>query len=523
MDNYENEEFRQEPVDETPYSEEPEQQDTYQQNTDQQGTYQQPYHGAGSGRRESPFANSPYMMNQGQSSEDPYRYQNPYQNGYVPPVPPQEPPRKPKKKKKSSGGKAWKAVLCILLAVVLSAGSCGVTALVINNKWANKTDVMLDAFQQQIDELQTQIDASKELPDTIPVYPEVSYITAPGAIYQQNVQSVVLITSQIRSTMYGQTMTSVSSGSGFVLTEDGYVVTNHHVIDGASSVTVTMHDGTEYAAKIVGSDSTNDVAVLKIEEDVTLQAVTIGSSDALSVGDQVVAIGNPLGELTSTLTVGYVSAKERDVTTDGTTINMIQTDAAINSGNSGGPLFNSQGEVVGITTAKYSGSSSSGATIEGIGFAIPIDDVMPLVDDLMNYGYINSAYLGVMVSDMDTTTASYYGLPVGAYVQEVTSGYCAERAGLQAKDIIVALGDYEVESISDLTKALRKFKAGDTTTITVFRSGQELSLSITLDEKPQETTTEDSTISGNGQMPEDGSYEDWYNYFAPFFGGKGNG
>ena len=196
---------------------------------------------------------------------------------------------------------------------------------------------------------------------------------------------------------------------------------------------------------------------------------------------------------------------------------MIQTDAAINSGNSGGPLFNSQGQVVGITTAKYSGSSSSGATIEGIGFAIPIDDVMPLVEDLINYGYINSAYLGVEVSDMDTTTASFYGLPVGAYVQKVVDGNCAAAAGVKAKDIIIGIGEYEVDSLSDLTKVLRKFKAGDTTTIKVFRAGQELTLTITLDEKPRETT-QAPVVPENGQIPESGSYEDWYNYF---FGNKG--
>ena len=297
------------------------------------------------------------------------------------------------------------------------------------------------------------------------------------------------------------------------------MVTNHHVVESATAVTVEMHDGAEYDAKVIGSDSTNDVALLKIEEDVKLQAVEVGSSDALKVGDQVIAIGNPLGELTSTLTVGYVSAKERDVTTDGATINMIQTDAAINSGNSGGPLFNSQGEVVGITTAKYSGNSSSGATIEGIGFAIPIDDVMPLVNDLMNYGYINSAYLGVMVSNVDEATASYYGLPVGAYVQEVTPGYCAEAAGLQEKDIIVALGSHKVKNVSELTKALRKFKAGETTTLTVYRGGQELKLSITLDEKPRDIPSEVPS-SGNGQMPQEGNFEDWYNFFAPYFGDK---
>ena len=144
---------------------------------------------------------------------------------------------------------------------------------------------------------------------------------------------------------------------------------------------------------------------------------------------------------------------------------------------------------------------------------------MPLVNDLMNYGYINSAYLGVMVSDVDASTASYYGLPVGAYVQEVTPGYCAEKAGLQEKDIIIAIGDYEVKNISELTKMLRKFKAGETTTITVYRGGRELELSITLDEKPRDTASE--SAPSNGQMPQEGNYEDWYNYFAPFFGDKG--
>lgn len=504
MENFENDQFPQELENE----EQKPQQEEYRPEP-----VQQTYRGAGVGRKESPFADSPYVMNQ--AEPEPYRHQD----TYIPPVPPQEPPRKVKKQKSGNGRKVWKGVLCAVLAVALVAGSCGITAAIVNNQWENRMGTFLDSVEVRFEKLQEQIDA---MPDqnNIVGYPNIAgTLTHPGAIYQQNVEAVVLISAKVTSTsgIFGQTTTGVSTGSGFVLTEDGYVVTNHHVVEGAGSVTVTMHDGTEYDAKVVGSDATNDVAVLKITETVQLQAVTIGSSEALSVGDQVVAIGNPLGELTSTLTVGYVSAKGRDVTTDGKTINMIQTDAAINSGNSGGPLFNSQGEVVGITTAKYSGSSSSGATIEGIGFAIPIDDVMPLVDDLINYGYINSAYLGVMVSEMDASTASYYGLPVGAYVQEVTSGNCAEKAGLKAKDIITGLGDYEIGSVSDLTKALRKFKAGDTTTITVFRSGQELQLPITLDEKPRETASEVPAPSG-GTLPEDGSYEDWYNYF---FGPQG--
>ena len=514
MDNYENEELRRETFEqEEMYEqevtvEEPEQpvyEPAPQQPVYEPAVERQPYHGVGAGRKESPFADSPYVMyHKQQKAEQPRNA-----NAYVPPVPPQEPPRKPKKANRTSGRKIWKTLLCSALALAILAGSCTVTAHLVSERWEEKTEDMIESFEKRLDDMQNQIDAASFRHDSPAAYPEVNYITAPGAIYQNNVRSVVLISAKVTSSVFGQSTTGVSTGSGFVLTEDGYVVTNHHVIEGASAVTVTMHDGVEYAAKVVGSDSNNDVAVLKIQEEVKLQAVTIGSSTALNVGDQVVAIGNPLGELTSTLTVGYVSAKERNVTTDGTTINMIQTDAAINSGNSGGPLFNSKGEVVGITTAKYSGSSSSGATIEGIGFAIPIDDVMPLVDDLMNYGYINSAYLGVMVSEMDAAQASYYGLPVGAYVQEVTPGSCAEKAGLKAKDIIVGLGELEVENRSDLVKALRKYKAGETTTITVFRSGQELTMEITLDEKPRETT--------NAQ-PEDGNYDDWYKYF---FGDQG--
>ena len=312
MDHYENEELRQEPENQE------NRESAYQQEQYQAPAQQQTYRGAGVGRKESPFADSPYVMNQPQGEPEPYCYQN----TYVPPVPPQEPPRKPKKQKSGSSRKVWKAVLCAVLAVVLVAGSCGITAAVVNNNWENRMDRYQDSVDSRFAQMQEQIDA---LPDqnNIVGYPNmVTTITPPGAIYQNNVEAVVLISAKVTSaSMFGQT-TGVSTGSGFVLTEDGYVVTNHHVVEGASGVTVTMYDGTEYEAKIVGTDETNDVAVLKITETVQLQAVTIGSSDALNVGDQVVAIGNPLGELISTLTVGYVSAKGRDVTTDGKTINI---------------------------------------------------------------------------------------------------------------------------------------------------------------------------------------------------------
>lgn len=426
---------------------------------------------------------------------------------YYPPA-----PAKAHSKPAAKKGGFGKKIIAAVLVLALVAAGCILTADALNRQWETRYQQMNTLYNQQIVQLQTQIDEnareSTDLNSTsgqIPVVSGEGTLT-PSQVYAQNVPSVVAISCTVRG--------GYSTGSGFILTENGYVATNYHVVEGALSVEVITHGGTTYAAEVVGYDNTNDLAVLKVDA-TGLPAVTIGSSDALIVGDQVVAIGNPLGELTNTLTVGYVSAKERDVTTDGVTINMMQTDAAINSGNSGGPLFNMYGQVVGITTAKYSGESSSGATIEGIGFAIPMDDIYPLMEDLMTHGYIKSAYLGVMVKEMNPLTAVANEQPVGAYVVEVTPGYCAEAAGLQVDDIIIALGTYEVGGINDLTRALRNFEAGETTTITVFRDGEELVLTITLDEKPQETKT---VPTGNTQMPEEGSYEEWYNYFAPFFG-----
>ena len=333
-------------------------------------------------------------------------------------------------------------------------------------------------------------------------------------VYENNAKSVVAVSSTFRSTVYGQTREGTSSGSGFIISDDGYVVTNRHVVEGATDVTVTLSTGDEYTAKVIGSDSLNDVALLKVEA-TGLPAVKLGSSDKLAIGDMVCAIGNPLGSLTATLTVGYVSGKDRQVTTDNSTINMIQTDAAINSGNSGGPLFNMYGEVVGITSAKYSGTTSSGASIEGISFAIPIDDVMSIIDDLQEYGYVTGAYLGVTVTDTDAAAAKLYGMPTGAYVNSVEDGGAADRAGVQPKDIIIGLGDTDISNRTELTRVLRRFKAGDTTTITVIRSGERMTMDITLDEKPRDTQSSSSTVEPT--QPQNGDYDEWYKFF---FGGN---
>ncbi|MGM9590274.1 MAG: S1C family serine protease [Faecousia sp.] len=506
MNEYENQEFnpQQEPLQETP--------------PQQEAPPQQPnpsaYHGTG--RKEFPYANSPYVMNH-QPEQTGYRYQPPRQDNGNFYQPYQEAPTPPKSKKPRTHG-TGKRVLAAVLAVVLVAGSCGITAALVNNHWKQETQHMETSFNQKLNDLQKQIDTANSRTGTVSGNSVASGSQmSPSQVYANNVSSVVAISATIQSQSFYGVTKGTATGSGFILTEDGYVITNCHVVEDASDVSVITHDKTEYPATIVGKDSTNDIAVLKVEA-TGLPAATLGSSDDLTIGDMVVAIGNPLGELTATQTVGYVSGKDRDVTTDGSIISMIQTDAAINSGNSGGPLFNMYGEVVGVTTAKYSGTSGSGATIEGIGFAIPIDDVKGIISDLIDLGYVTGAYLGISVSNTDEESASKFGLPIGAYVLSVEKGGSADRAGVQPKDIIIDLGGTEVTGITTLTRALRNFKAGDTTTITVVRSGGQLVLDITLDEKPQSLNTQETIPQDAENMPSEGDPNEWFDYYRRFFG-----
>ena len=442
-------------------------------------------------RKTSPFADSPYEM--------PY-----YAQESAGPV---------KKTKKKKSGKVFVSVLLVLSILALG---CGITAAGVSIYWNNQMDLFKQVVDNKLAVLQSQID-NKTPSDSVAAAPGSAF--DPGQVYDRNVRAVVAISNQSLTTnLFGQVSETASSGSGFIVSSDGYIVTNYHVVSGATTLKVITWDAVEHKATLVGSDSSNDLAVLKIDGE-DLPYVQLGDSDAMSVGNQVAAIGNPLGELTSTLTVGYISATDRAVNTDGTYINMLQTDAAINSGNSGGPLFNMAGEVIGITTAKYSGTSNSGATIEGIGFAIPINDVADMISDLMTKGYISGAYLGVMVQDVNADAAQMYGFPTGAYVVSVTEGSCAERAGLRAKDIITNLGGHSVSNMSELTRALRRMEPGEVTTISVYRSGQELHMEITLDEKPQSIQgTEQQSTQPEPSVPSSASpYEDWSSLF-PFFG-----
>ena len=458
------------------------------------------YHGTGAGRKESPYANSPYEAYQPPRQE--YRYQ-----------PQTEPPVKPKKVKKPRKPMG-KQILAAILALTLVAGSCIATAAYMNHRFAAAISSSNETYQEQINELHEQIESMNTSRGSGVTIPTDGSAMTPAQLYASQVNSVVAISTTIQSGY----SSGQSAGSGFILTENGYVITNYHVVEDATSIDVVMHDGTEYPAQLVGKDSNNDLAVLKVEA-TGLPAATLGSSKDLVIGDMVVAIGNPLGELASTQTVGYVSGIDREVSTSGsiTTISMIQTDAAINPGNSGGPLFNMYGEVIGITTAKYSGTTGSGASIEGIGFAIPIDDVEPLINDLIDYGYVTGAYMAVTVQDVDKEAADMYGLPTGAYIVSVEKGGAADRAGIQPKDIVTALDEHEVGNVTELTRALRNYKAGDTATVTLVRSGREMTLSITFDERPQQA--EDNTPQQQGEMPQSGDFDDLYEYFRRYFGG----
>lgn len=344
-------------------------------------------------------------------------------------------------------------------------------------------------------------------------------------IYANYVNSTVGITVDIVTTnVFGQTVTGAAAGSGFVITEDGYIVTNYHVISGANAITVTFADGTSYPASLVGGEESNDVAVIKINA-TGLTPVVVGDSDEMRVGESVAAIGNPLGELTYSMTSGVISALNRSITmSDGTTMNMIQTDCAINSGNSGGPLFNKYGEVIGIVSAKYSsasGSFSGAASVEGLGFAIPINDVASMISDLIENGYVTGKpYLGLIMSSNGVDAAAQaYGIPAGVPVLGVTSGLAAEKAGLKADDIITAVDGAAVATSSDLAGIVGQHKPGDTVTLSVYRSGQTIELQATLMEATAENVAATNELSDQiqaqqqeqeqAQQPQEQPYNIW--------------
>ncbi len=290
---------------------------------------------------------------------------------------------------------------------------------------------------------------------------------------------VEITTSSLVSGTFIQQYVASGAGSGVIVTEDGYIVTNHHVIEDAMSISVKLANGDKYDATLIGSDSENDVAVIKIDA-TGLSPATFGKSADLVKGDVVIAIGNPLGSLGGTVTEGIISALERSITIDGETMTLLQTTAAINPGNSGGGLFNSAGELVGIVNAK-----SSGSGIEGLAFAIPVDNVVPIIEDLINYGFVRGKIMyGVTFLDAYSNSyLRYYGLSkTGTYIYSVTAGSDAEKAGIKKGDLLVSIDGIEVTSASVAQDYKEKCSVGDTITIVVERNGEQLTLKLTFTE-----------------------------------------
>lgn len=415
-----------------------------------------------------------------------------------------EAPQKPKKNR--TGAK----VTALVLSCALVGGAMGFGGSALQNHLAAKNADTEEAQQASVvyeGSRETsviniaQIDTSKEM--------------TPAEVYAQNVNSTVGIRTSITTNYWGYQTQAAAAGSGFILSADGYILTNYHVVEDSNSITVSLYDGTEYDATLVGCDESNDIAVLKIDAE-GLTPVVLGDSDNLNVGDQVVAIGNPLGELTFSLTTGVVSALNREVTlSSNVTMNLIQTDCAINSGNSGGALFNLYGEIIGITNAKYSSSSSSSeASIDNIGFAIPLNHVKNIVKSIIETGSITKPYIGVTVSSV-SSEAQGYGLPTGAAVRSVEADSPAAKAGLEENDIITEVDGTAINSSTELVNYVGEKTPGDELTFKVYRQGEELELTVTIGEKTQSamptTTTDDAQQSqqSQGQSQQGGQLFPW--------------
>ena len=399
--------------------------------------------------------------------------------GATPPVHPVQPQdaQPPKKKKKFNGKRVARSAVALVLAAAM-----GFAGGFVGAKFGGSGKVVI----QQVAPSSTADSASGSDSSITAASSSGSSLTTEQVADLVRPSVVVITTEQVvysQWSWYGQNQVESGAGSGVIISSDGYILTCAHVVDGASTITVTIGDK-DYTATLVGEDTTSDIAVIKIDAD-GLTPATVGNSDSLKVGQSVMAVGNPLGELGGTVTGGMISALNRSVTIQGSssvnTMSLIQMDASVSPGNSGGGLFNMNGELVGIVNAK---SSSSDA--EGLGFAIPINDAIKVAQELLENGYVTGRpYLGITyLAVTDAQTASQLGVNAyGVYVVEVVKGGPAEKAGLQAGDRIVSVDGTEIASKDDLGTLMQKHAAGDTLSITIARDGQMQTVNVTLGEK----------------------------------------
>lgn len=378
----------------------------------------------------------------------------------------------------------WKKTLYILLVVVVAAGSALTGAI------AGGLAVYQVASQRQAADSPTggpAVLSTNHTPEQSFTISSTNIETDITQAVQKAGPAVVTIVGTVpgQQTIFGMTQDGTVSGSGFFISDQGYIVTNNHVVDGAKDVSIILSDGTEQKAAIVGTDPYSDIAVLKTDGTVPA-IVTLGNSDLLKPGESVIAIGSPLGDFKNTVTVGVVSATGRSLDTgQGYTVEgLIQTDAAINQGNSGGPLVNLAGEVIGINNMIVRGSGSGNVVAEGLGFAIPVNTAQAVANQIIEKGYFSRPFMGISFQAITPDIASAYRLPAewGAYVQKVADNSPAKTAGLQQGDIIVSLNDVKMDETHGYLNTLYTYKPGDTVTLGVIRDGKEITLSITLGE-----------------------------------------
>ena len=470
----------------------------------------------------------------------------------------------PKKKKKGRAGKIVAIVLlCAIIGALCAVGGASLwekyspvltkegMSSILNSSIGKKTadEAAGEAATAEIAEAgaEAEAEATVELEAAVPAEPEAEadvkpveervIIAAPAAssvpgkaaasegspadIYEDNVSSTVGITIKGQAMTYYGITTYEGAGSGFIISSDGYILTNYHVIEDSSEVSVETFDGSVYDAEVIGYDESNDIAVLKIDAE-NLKPVVIGDSGSLRVGDTVLAIGNPLGKLSFSLTQGIVSALSRNISLDsGASMSLIQTDCAINSGNSGGALFNMNGEVIGITNAKYSSSGYSGeASIDNIGFAIPINTVKNIYTSIIENGYISKPYLGITIKAVSEDMMNATGLEYGVYVASVTEDSPAAKGGLLEKDIILSADGEAIETAVQLTDIVTASEPGTVLELEIYRQGKELTLNVEVGEQTSPALPEPEETPAPEQAENPGAYknpQDNYNGYGDFF------
>ena len=452
--------------------------------------------------------NGYYSVSQSDPSEASAHYGA--SGGYTAPSPEPAPDRKQKRQR---SGMRPAAVIALCLVCSILAAALGVGGSYLFLRGEDRGNALLD--EPAVPQLP---EGGADAAVTGASDGTQTYTGAGAAIYELAKKQVVGVTTEITYTnFFGQVSASSVSGTGFIISADGYILTNNHVIEdarkGGYDVSVLMYDGTEYTADIVGYDKENDVAVLKIDAS-GLTPVALGSDEDIVVGREIYPVGNPLGELNFTMTTGIISATDRVITTDANSvpISMFQIDAAVNSGNSGGPVYNAEGKVIGVVTAKTSATG-----VEGLGFAIPIQDAAHVANQILQHGYVaDRATLGVSGKTVPASVAEQYGLAAGALIASIDPDSPAEEAGLQVNDIVTALDGKAVAGSTELTSMVRTYAVGDTVELTVWRNGTVLTLTATLGESqpPQEETV---------QQPSREEYMDMEDFFRQFFGGFGFG